>query len=136
MQTFLPFADFYKSATMLDVKRLGKQRVETLQLLNALHGMSAGWVNHPATRMWRGFEQSLIQYGVAVCDHWISLGYKDTCRDKILAYKINEAVVAPFWLGGRIHRTHREALLFKNFDFYSRFNWKEKPVYEYYWPVK
>ena len=34
MQTFLPYADFAQSAKVLDMKRLGKQRVEVLQLLN------------------------------------------------------------------------------------------------------
>lgn len=135
MQTFLPFADFRKSAAVLDVRRLGKQRVETLQILNALHGMTAGWVNHPATRMWRGYTQALVLYGVAVCDHWVSLGYNDTCRDKILAYQTSEPVMMPLWMGGKIHRTHRAALLFKNFDFYVRYNWKESPKYEYFWPV-
>lgn len=135
MQTFLPFADFHKSAFTLDMKRLGKQRVETLQLLNALHGMSVGWVNHPATRMWRGYTQALVVYGVAICDHWISLGYNDTCRGKILAYQTSEPVMIPPWVGSHIHRTHREALLFKNFEFYSKYNWKELPVYNYYWPV-
>ncbi len=35
MQTFLPFPCFTESAKALDNKRLGKQRVETLQLLKA-----------------------------------------------------------------------------------------------------
>ena len=36
MQTFLPFINFDKSAHVLDNKRLGKQRVEGLQILNTL----------------------------------------------------------------------------------------------------
>ena len=36
MQTFLPYSNFYKSAKVLDQKRLGKQRVEVLQLLNSI----------------------------------------------------------------------------------------------------
>lgn len=36
MQTFLPFSDFKKSAESLDYRRLGKQRVECLQILAAL----------------------------------------------------------------------------------------------------
>lgn len=38
MQTFLPYADFAESASVLDQKRLGKQRVETLQIFQALTG--------------------------------------------------------------------------------------------------
>ena len=37
MQTFLPYADFERTAAVLDVRRLGKQRVEVLQICNALH---------------------------------------------------------------------------------------------------
>ena len=36
MQTFLPTSDFRESARLLDYKRLGKQRVEGMQLLNAM----------------------------------------------------------------------------------------------------
>jgi len=50
VNTFLPHADFVKSAESLDNKRLGKQRVEAWQILQALRGNTKGWVNHPATR--------------------------------------------------------------------------------------
>ena len=36
MQTFLPYPDFAASAAALDDRRLGKQRVEALQVLRAL----------------------------------------------------------------------------------------------------
>lgn len=36
MQTFLPYPDFAESASVLDRQRLGKQRVETLQVMKAL----------------------------------------------------------------------------------------------------
>ncbi|HMC68015.1 MAG TPA: pyrimidine dimer DNA glycosylase/endonuclease V, partial [Mycobacteriales bacterium] len=36
MQTFLPYSRFDASAAVLDDLRLGKQRVETLQILRAL----------------------------------------------------------------------------------------------------
>lgn len=36
MQTFLPYDSFKKSARVLDQRRLGKQRVECLQILGAL----------------------------------------------------------------------------------------------------
>ena len=43
MQTFLPFQDFAASAKVLDMKRLGKQRVETLQVLKAITTTDYGW---------------------------------------------------------------------------------------------
>jgi hypothetical protein len=54
MQTFLPVADFEESARLLDSPRLGKQRVETLQVLRALELPDYGWASHPVVRMWRG----------------------------------------------------------------------------------
>lgn len=39
MQTFLPYSSFKRSAAVLDNKRLGKQRVETLQVMQGLAGM-------------------------------------------------------------------------------------------------
>ncbi len=38
MQTFLPYPDFKESFRALDSKRLGKQRVEAFQILNAIMG--------------------------------------------------------------------------------------------------
>ena len=59
MQTFLPFPGFAESAMVLDSRRLGKQRVETFQILRALTWPSCGWKKHPAVRMWRGFVPAL-----------------------------------------------------------------------------
>jgi hypothetical protein len=46
LQTFLPYPDFAASAQALDQRRLGKQRVEALQVLRALttpgYGCGAG----------------------------------------------------------------------------------------------
>ncbi len=54
MQTFLPDPDFTVSAQLLDTRRLGKQRVEALQVLRALTRESYGWKSHPAVLMWGG----------------------------------------------------------------------------------
>ena len=43
MQTFLPYADFAESARALDQKRLGKQRVEVIQIVRALTRETYGW---------------------------------------------------------------------------------------------
>ena len=37
MQTFLPYPDFRESLESLDYKRLGKQRVEALQLVKSIY---------------------------------------------------------------------------------------------------
>ena len=64
MLTFLPYADFGLSARCLDRKRLGRQRVECLQILRTLRGVSTGWRNHPAVKMWQGCENTLALYGL------------------------------------------------------------------------
>jgi hypothetical protein len=48
VQTFLPYPDFAASAAVLDTKRLGKQRVETVQVLRGLTLPTYGWRHHPA----------------------------------------------------------------------------------------
>lgn len=66
MQTFLPYADFSGSAAALDPRRLGKQRVEAIQVLRGLTVPGYGWRHHPAVRMWAGYEEALVRYGLDV----------------------------------------------------------------------
>jgi hypothetical protein len=68
VQTFLPYEDFVATAAVLDDRRLGRQRVETYQILRALTWTSYGWKNHPAVKMWREFVPALVRYGLDVCD--------------------------------------------------------------------
>jgi len=71
MQTFLPYAEFERSAEVLDYRRLGKQRVETWQLIRAINGETRGWRNHPAAVMWRDHVPALALYGKVICEEWI-----------------------------------------------------------------
>lgn len=141
MQTFLPYADYAESARILDNKRLGKQRVECLQILKALTLPEYGWKNHPATKMWRSHEQSLAQYSIAICDEWIARGFKDSCRQKIIdqvggALSSQSIRIAPNWLGDEsIHASHRSNLLRKFPEWYSKFGWSEPDSLEYVWPI-
>lgn len=138
MQTFLPYADYAASATALDDRRLGKQRVEVLQVLRALVRPTYGWKNHPATRMWRGHEVALAEYGVAICREWQRRGYADTCEVKILdelAESGRPDTGPPVWLGDeRVHASHRAALVAKQPDWY-RERFGELPELPYFWPV-
>jgi hypothetical protein len=138
MQTFLPYEKFSESAKVLDMRRLGKQRVECLQLLNALINGGA-WSKHPAAKMWKNYEFCLISYGLEICTEWIKRGYKDTCYSKILKcgdlLKYKSSPIPP-WLGDdRLHSSHRSNLLRKNKEYYSRFQWIEPDNLPYYWPI-
>jgi len=140
MQTFLPFPEFDASARTLDNKRLGKQRVETKQILNALTGHSKGWTNHPATKMWRGYEYALCSYGAAICWEWQRRGFKDTLFDffsrAIAEYEQDgQRFVPPPWLGDDIiHASHRSNLLRKDPLWYGQFGWREPDHLPYVWP--
>jgi Pyrimidine dimer DNA glycosylase len=54
--------DFAETARCLDDVRLGKQRVETYQIVRTLDGVTTGRRHHPAVRMWRGYEGTLVAY--------------------------------------------------------------------------
>jgi Pyrimidine dimer DNA glycosylase len=139
MQTFLPYESYQKSAKILDRQRLGKQRVETLQILNALSNPDYGWQNHPAVNMWRGYEFELVVYGIAICKEWISRGYKDTCLQKISCFADtipNISIEVPEWIGNEdLHKSHRSNLLRKNPEYYGKlFEQGLVDDLEYVWP--
>ena len=142
MQTFLPYDDFSRSAACLDRQRLGKQRVETLQIVKAILDPDYGWQNHPAVLMWRVHLPTLVRYQVAVCREWTGRGYKDTCLDKTLDLVLGarqELLTAPvpLWLGNpALHRSHRSNLLRKFSDHYAPLFEDGLPDdLEYIWPV-
>lgn len=138
MQTFLPYANFAHTAKILDRQRLGKQRVEVLQILLTLKN-NKGWIHHPAVKMWKGYEYSLAKYGIQICKEWISRGYQDTCYDKIVitASHFKYSNKLPWWLGNRkFHTSHKSNLLRKNFEYYSQFGWKCPSDLPYMWPTK
>lgn len=130
MNTFLPYESFEESAKCLDYKRLGKQRVEAYQILKALfHG--GGWENHPATKMWRGYEDALGLYMNCMIEEWIRRGYKNTMK----MWPLTEIVIYPDWLGDElIHRSHRSNLLRKDPSWYSQYKWIEPDNIDYFWP--
>lgn len=138
MQTFLPYGSFARSARVLDSPRLGKQRVETLQILRALAIPDYGWQNHPATRMWMGYVPALTSYGLAMTDEWLARGFADTVRDQLLEFAPEAAdgvVARPPWLGDpAFHEGHRSNLLVKDPDFYAQLFPGTPPGLPYVWP--
>lgn len=141
MQTFLPYPDFAESARVLDRQRLGKQRVENLQIMKALV-TEEGWVNHPATKMWVGYEHALLLYQTAICDEWVRIrGYKDTCYEKTLLLLFDKGYgityEMPKWLGDEtFHLSHQSNLLRKNPEWYGQFFQGVPDNLEYVWPVR
>jgi hypothetical protein len=139
MQTFLPYKDFARSAKVLDRQRLGKQRVEGLQILQCLLGIgSLRWKNHPAVKMWKGHEPYLVRYIEAICDEWTSRGYKDTVKTKIQRLCDVEPMMtysAPLWLGDtKFHRSHQSNLIRKLPAHYRQYFPTISSHLPYVWP--
>lgn len=146
MQTFLPLPDIHQTMTVLDYRRLGKQRVEAFQLLCALGDRWAlhrrveqgkpplkrnGWASHPAALMWRGHNDALKFYMNACIDAWVARGYNNTMVHAPLGYTPN----MPDWFGDEaFHASHRSNLLRKDAEWYGQFGWSEPDDLEYVWP--
>lgn len=146
----MPYARYYdETARCLDNKRLGKQRVETYQILRILTGeTSKGWVNHPATRMWRGHTFQLYVYQTAICTEWSRRGFKDTVlessQELMKKHKIKPTIELPEWMSNpAIAITHRANLYLKDPFHYIEFQ-DEAKIYvdyvccdtcKYFWPT-
>lgn len=137
MQTFLPYKSFEQSAACLDNRRLGKQRVEVLQILKALHDPTYGWQNHPAVKMWRGHEFQLIRYGMKICNEWyFNRHFNDTCNEKIRAFYDAGMISTRLpWLTDEFCLSHRSNLIRKDPVHYGKL-WPDVPDnLPYIWPV-
>lgn len=142
MQTFLPYPSFRDSLECLDIKRLGNQVYrEGLTLLRG------GWHNHPAAKMWKGYESALALYCWVGLDvlrdlydreyihHYVELSkYLPMIED---SNEVNQAdIKLPNWIGNEdFHASHRSNLLRKNLEYYQKFNWTEPDNLPYIWPV-
>ena len=138
MQIFLPYPDFKLSLRALDNKRLGKQRVETYQIISAITKRPKldgtpykGWLNHPCTVMWRDYVESLKLYMNTAIEVWIERGFKNTMV--IESYDEKKLTIPNFIGNERFHSSHRANLLKKEPDFYNRYGWTENPSDPYVW---
>jgi len=117
VNTFLPFADFKKTAKCLDYRRLGKQRCESMQIINVNENPDIkGWRNHPAVIMWRGYTDALKMYFNVIVQEWIDRGYKNN----LALYELPETIEMPWWMGSEdFHYSHQASLLRKDSEFYA-----------------
>lgn len=128
MQTFIPYTNIKKSAKVLDNKRLGKQRVEAIQIARCLLGYTEGWCHHTVTKMWKYHESFLINiYLKTIMSEWENRGMKnDKCKihyeylSKVLqSYK----PIKPWWMNDRRYflrfcRRHKSNLIRKYPEYY------------------
>lgn len=138
MQTFLPYSDFTKTARALDDRRLFKQLVEANQIIAIItHGKTKSgkpykaWTNHPAVKMWRGYDKALKEYANEILKE---IRNRNKINTSAKLYRPKN-IIYPTWLGNKkFHSAHRSALLKKNKKHYAQFNWLEKPNINYIWP--
>jgi hypothetical protein len=150
MQTFLPYSAFADSAHVLDTRRMGKQRVEAIQVLRALTVPGYGCRHHPAAAMWAGYEEALVRYGLDVCGAWCEAGNADTCAATLvedLKRTVGQLSVRtqpdlaragelPPWLGDpAFHRSHQAALVRKDPAHYRRYFPDVPDDLPYVWPA-
>lgn len=133
MQTFLPYESFSDSLRALDNRRLGKQRVEAKQIYDILTGTAKGpgWRNHPAVKMWRGFERALALYYNLSLLVWKMRGFQSVKLQVIESD--GEPILPPFIGQDSFHASHRSNLLRKDPVFYGKYGWTEPPVLPYQW---
>jgi hypothetical protein len=150
MQTFITDSpEVGYGVEYLDQKRLVKQLLESRQIMAALAGQTKGWVNHPATKMWRGNEECLFEYAKAVKDEMARRGYlyeKNWMEINRLVGFFDYDVRGPKWFYtdeyNKVVYTHRGRLYEKDPVHYAgwvRYSDYKKNVCcercNYYWPT-
>lgn len=132
--TFIVCGDLVANAKLLDDERLGKQRVEASQILDAI-SKATGWKNHPASVAWYNFANALKYYANCIIQEWINRGKNNTMP----VFEIVGEIVMPWWVTwDRLHQSHRAMLIRKHPSYYhdkfdidlDYFN------YGYIWPSK
>lgn len=148
MQTFLPYPDIHESVRVLDNVRLSNQRNEGLVIARTLLGLygrtksgrPGGWPFHPATKMWKGYEISLLRYCIAASKECIERGIRDSVLGIFKELKASETEAGgtlrnPPWLGDpRLHRSHRSNLVRKDPEWYGKL-FDEPDHLPYVWPT-
>jgi len=148
MQTFVPYTDMYESAAVLDNKRLNKQLLEGRQIYSILSSgrTKGGWVRHPAVLMWKGYDNALFEYLIAI---------KYECDERSISTEKNwdaiqemydwnwdrgdNIVMPPWWGDERIHESHRNNLYVKDPEYYAEFGNDSRVTCcdkcNYFWPT-
>ncbi len=143
MQTFLPEPSFIESAWALDRKRLLKQIVEGNQILDTLIHNKKAWSNHPAVKMWRGYESALALYVwscIVVADMH---GYKvDKTGARWIQLNLElsfDPTMTDWWSDDRVFITHKHNLYLKDPEYYRGYEQEECPTCcercKYFWPT-
>lgn len=154
-QALLPYPDFPKTAIILDTQCLGTQRKNILQILNILHRViltpgsdeqinidtSTEQDDSPVIKMWKGYEISLCEFGLTVCEQWVDRGGIDKYIPLFLQHMEWAAngdfrMSKPNWFGDEAyHLAQQSFLLRRSRQYYSRFFPDVRNDLPLVWPV-
>lgn len=156
MQVFMSEFVFDDTAQVLDTKRLVKQLLEGRQIMSVLAGEQNGngWKNHPAVRMFEGYEKALYAYLKAIKNEMQTRGYKweknwEVIEDLYSRHFKNETQGYPLWMRDpetwkRVMITHRGRLWEKDPAHYAHYEGEGHIFMDYvccpgkctyYWPT-
>jgi hypothetical protein len=136
VNTFIPFTSFEKCAACLDNKRLGKQRVEAMQIINIITGatQTKGWRNHPVVVMWKDHPDALKMYYNAVVSEWIRRGFVNNMP----LYEVPAGYEMPWFMDClTVQMSHRGNLVRKYPEYYAQqfgILPQNYTAYSYVWP--
>jgi hypothetical protein len=146
MQTFITDHNVSIAAKNLDNTRLGKQRVEALQIFECLEVpesksyQNKSMRNHKAVQMWEGYSKFLIEVYVAeILYQWQEVrGFNNSkCFTKYMKYRniVGEyPIIRPHWITDEFIEAHRSNLIAKYPGFYRPLFPNTKDGLEYIWP--
>jgi hypothetical protein len=132
MQTKITDKDFYKSASNLTRQHLGAQIYEGIHILASLLDCNDKLVNpkrnvknHPASRLWIGYEYELLFYIERHLDEWcVERGYKSNINDQNFFMLCDQKYERNFkygiknldWITDELIQTHRSVLIQKEIE--------------------
>ena len=114
---------------------MGKQRIEAKTIINILEGnaKSNAWKNHPAVRMWKGYELALKYYFNVISEEWVRRGYKHNIGFYFLLVPYVE--YPPWFKNEEFHLSHQSNLIRKLPEHYSKYFPNVPNNLPYVWPV-
>jgi hypothetical protein len=140
MQIFRPYIDWHMSAQVLDDRRLGKQRVETKQVMMAIlrkmgliKDEKRGWLNHPIVLMYynggRPYFKDLGGYFNACIEEWRRRGMRSQISLSDIEHLILRAGSAEGHPLTHVHEVeYRRVLILKEPEHYLRTFRREEVV--------
>lgn len=156
---WVPYASPQQSARCLSDDILNKLRTDCVRTIrgvkkHSLKKRDVGLLVEPAVKIWKANVLALTAYTVIVTNEARQRGFAVGVTDSFLRNYAQEELVQvtnglknsrtipqlcyefnfPLWWGGKIHESHRAALLALYPDHFSKFDWPEKAKLDLFWP--